>query len=78
MEKTFTQQDLIRFLYKETTISESRDIEQVIEEDWVAREEYEEIKSAAASLPKVEFSPSDRVLSEILRYSRVQLEEMAN
>ena len=69
MKQIFTQNDLIRLVYKETTNVEKAAIEQAISEDWMLKEAYEEIYEAYKGLPKASFSPSTSCLNKILNYS---------
>ena len=69
MKQVFTQNDLIRLVYKETTTVEKAEIEKAISEDWMLKEAYDEIFEAYKSLPKATFSPSNSSISNILMYS---------
>ncbi len=69
MNNTFTSKDLIRFIYKETSAKESIEIAEAIHEDWRLKEEYNLLLEAKKELPKVSFSPSNDVVSSILKHS---------
>lgn len=69
MKQIFTQNDLIRLVYKETTTIEKAAIEKAISEDWMLKEAYDEIFEAYKGLPKATFSPSSNCLNNILMYS---------
>jgi len=69
MELSFTQSDLIRYIYKEVTISEKYAIEKALKTDFNLHEMYTESKAAYDELPRVKFNPSTTSLNEILKYS---------
>ncbi len=69
MEQTFTSDHLIRFLYKETSASESLAIDAAIHEDADLWEEYRALREAYHQLPKVTFRPSKNAIQQILKYS---------
>jgi len=69
MVTNFTKEDLIRYIYKEVTVSEKMQIEQAIKKDFSLYEAYAESKAAYDELPKVKFSPSTASLKTILKYS---------
>ena len=70
MKQTFTSEDLIRFLYKETSASETMAMQQALQEDLLLREEYRELRKGYEQLPKVTFSPAPATLQHILQYSK--------
>ena len=69
MEKNYTQLDLIRFIYKETSATETVEIAAALHEDPLLKEEYEELFGGYIHLPKAKFSPRPSSLQKILRYS---------
>ena len=69
MKQTFTQNDLIRFVYKEVSTVEKLAIEDELAKNWTLNEQYEEILSAYTRLPKALFSPSASCIQNILKYS---------
>lgn len=70
MTKTITLNNLVRFVYRETTAEEASLIEEALRSDWELREIYEQILSAKAELEKAGVSPRQRVVDRILNYSR--------
>ena len=75
MAQSYTQNDLLRFIYKETSIAEYFEIDHALENDHVLRREYEKLKKAYNALPRVQFYPSQKVLNKVLWYSKnVQLQ----
>lgn len=69
MKKNFTQLDLIRFIYKETSATESMAISEAIDNDPLLAEEYETLYGGYQHLPKAKFSPKPMTLQSILRHS---------
>ncbi len=69
MKQVFTQNDLLRFVYKESTTVEKAAIKKALSEDWMLKEAYIEIYEAYKALPKATFSPSTNCLNKILKYS---------
>ena len=69
MKQYFTQLDLIRFIYKETSAAETVAIAEAIDCDALLAEEYEELYEGYRHLPKASFSPKRNTLQSILRHS---------
>lgn len=69
MKQNFTQLDLIRFIYKETSTAETIDIAEAIQRDPLLATEYEELFEGYRHLPKAKFSPRPNTLQSILRHS---------
>ena len=70
MIQTFTQLDLIRFIYNEITTEQHREIELALLCDNDLMEEYKSLKSTADELTKVSYSPSNSTIEAILNYSK--------
>ena len=75
MEQTFTNNDLIRFIYKETSLFETLEIEHALTEDATLLEEYQSLMSGYMELPKATFAPSNQALQNILKYSTTNVVE---
>ena len=69
MEQEFTQNQLIRYIYKETSAVESMVINEAIQEDSGLRNSYNDLHESYKKLPKATFSPSDSTIQNILKYS---------
>ena len=74
MIKTFTQTDLIRYLYQETTEKEKREIDNALICDGELRALYNELCSMKASMDEAHIEPSTSAVLNILSYSRGQME----
>jgi hypothetical protein len=66
----FTPEDLLRFLYKETSPEMSAAIEAALDEDWTLREKLEVLKASASNLDMIVESPRTKVILNILQYAR--------
>ena len=70
MTKTFTQNDLIRYIYHETTEQESIDIEETLLIDNEFFEEYRKLAEVSMELDRVNEKPSEKSIRKILNYSK--------
>ena len=70
MIKTFTQTDLIRYLYRETTEEEKNEIDRALVRDGNLKALYNEVCAALKDLDKATLQPSESTLFNILNYSR--------
>ena len=71
MKQTFTQTDLIRFMYKETSLIETKMIRAALCEDALLRNEYDSLLKGYDTLPKVKFLPPKTAIQNILDYSAI-------
>jgi hypothetical protein len=70
MIQTFTQLDLIRFIYNEVTTEQHREIELTLLCNNELMEEYKVLKSMVNALNEVSYSPSNSTIETILNYSK--------
>ena len=70
MTKTFTRNDLIRYIYQETTEREKQEIEQALLLDNKLFEEYKNLAEVSMELDRVELSPSEKTINKILNFSK--------
>lgn len=70
MIKTFTPNDVIRYVYKETSAEENTLIAYTLLTDTDLRTFYEEILGIKQEISKIMSEPSDKVVGHILTYSR--------
>ena len=68
--KNFTPEDLVLYLYNETTPEKSLEITTAMEKDWTLREKFEVLKASIARLDKLIESPRTEVVLNVLRYAR--------
>ena len=69
MKQTFTNNDLVKFIYKETTVTETLEIENALTEDATLFDNYQTLMSGYMELPKATFAPTKSALQNILNYS---------
>lgn len=69
MQQKFTQNQLVKYLYKETSATERLAIDEALSEDWRLSEAYDELALAKQQLPQVKFSPSNATIQNILSHS---------
>lgn len=66
---SFTTEDLLQFVYNESSIQKTAAIKIAIESDWILREKYEEIIAAKQCLGKAMYSPRKQAIDSILAYA---------
>ncbi|MEM1322576.1 MAG: hypothetical protein AAGG75_20090 [Bacteroidota bacterium] len=69
MKQKFTQNLLVRYLYKETTAAETMMVADALYEDRRLYEQFEDLLESKNQLPEVRFTPSASAIQNILRYS---------
>ncbi len=70
MIKTFTQDDVIRFVYDEMNEEEARELSQALLCDTELETMYNELITMKAHLDAAEQAPSDKVVERIMNYSK--------
>ncbi len=70
MIRTFTQDDVIRYVYHETSETENKEIEKALLCDSELQLAYKEISGIKHRLDEAQKSPSDSVVLNILNYSK--------
>ncbi len=70
MTKTFTQDDVIRYIYNETTAEETEAIAQALITDEMLMDEYKQLSASIDSLNSAMLEPSEKVITNILNYSK--------
>ena len=64
----FTPEDMIQYLYKETSVQKTAAIEAALDTDWSLRESFEQMKAGQRNLEEVKFSPRDEAVTRILQH----------
>lgn len=70
MEQTYTQPNLIQYLYGDCDVFETFEIEHALDEDSILRAEYEGLCKVKAILLDTKMSPSLKVCDKIKFYAR--------
>ena len=71
----FTQEDLLLYLYKESSPELTAAIEIALQEDWTLREKMQVIQSSVDQLDKAIVSPRMEVVIKIINYAREAVAE---
>lgn len=66
----FTPEDLLQYLYKETSNNETAAIEAALQKDWTLREKLAVLKASMHRLDKITTSPRTEVVLNVLHYAR--------
>ncbi len=66
----FTPEDLLLYLYKESSPELTVAIESALKEDWMLREKLAVLQSSAAGLDKVTVAPRAEVILRVMNYAR--------
>ena len=72
----FTPEDLIQYLYNETSPAQTAQIKAALETDWSLREKFEVITSAQSRLEALKMSPSQQTIDNILSYAEKAVAEL--
>ena len=73
----YTPEDLLQYLYKETSTSETSAIEEALKQDWTLREKLEVLKESVRSLDRSLESPRVEVVLNVLNYARQTMGQTA-
>ncbi len=74
---SFTQEDLIQYLYNESSPEKTALIKAALYSDWNLREEYEVISSASKCLEKLTLSPRKIAVDNILKYAEKSISSLS-
>jgi hypothetical protein len=72
----FTPEDLLLYLYNETSPAQTAAIKAALETDWSLREKFEVITSAQSRLESLKMSPSQKSIDNILSYAEKAVAEL--
>jgi hypothetical protein len=73
---SFTQEDLLQYLYRETSPEKTEAITAALETDFSLREKFDVIKSAQQRLEKLTLSPRKTAVDNILSYAEKAVKEI--
>ena len=65
----FTPEDLLLYLYNETSPAQTAAIKAALENDWSLREKMEELTTSQKQLSVIKLSPSRKTVDNILNYA---------
>lgn len=69
MEQDYTLNSLVKYIYHDTTLTQTLEIENALSEDRSLNEEYRKLKLGYLMLPKAQFHPDKNTINTILNYS---------
>ena len=70
----YTPENMIRFLYKETSAEETAAMQLALDTDWTLREKFEVLRRAIEGLNTIHQSPRPSVIQSLLRYAGISKE----
>ena len=73
----FTPEDLLQYLYDETSPAQTAAIKAALENDWSLREKFEVITAAQGKLETLSMSPSQQTIDNILNYAEKAVSELS-
>ena len=73
--ENFTPEDLLLYLYKETSPQQSTAIESALQKDWTLREKLAVLKTSMQRLEKITETPRTEVVLDVLNYARENVTE---
>ncbi len=75
---SFTKEDLLQYLYGETSEDKAIAIKDALGEDWDLQEAYNMLSAAHQQLETIKFSPRKQTIENILKYAEKGLEEVTS
>jgi hypothetical protein len=75
MTLLFTPEELIQYLYKETSPARTAQIEEVLQHDWTLREKLEVLKNTLQMIDRPLESPRTEAVMNVLNYARESVSE---
>ncbi len=66
----FTPEDLLLYLYKESSPKKTAAIEEALQKDWTLREKLTVLKTSMQRLDKITVAPRTEVVLDVLNYAR--------
>ena len=75
MNLLFTPEELIQYLYKETSPARTAQIEEVLQHDWSLREKLEVLKNTMQAIDGPLESPRTEAVMNVLNYARESVSE---
>lgn len=74
---SFTQEDLVQYLYNETSPEKSAALKAALETDWTLREKFDAISAAINGLEKLTLSPRKIAVDNILNYAERSVTQLS-
>lgn len=74
----FTSNDLLQYLYQETSTEKSAAIKEALESDWSLNETYRALVKDIKKLDDVNYSPRSKTIADIMSYAEESMEKVAH
>ncbi|MET0635949.1 MAG: hypothetical protein ABWZ25_07960 [Chitinophagaceae bacterium] len=74
----FTPEELLQYLYAESSPAQAAAIKKALEEDWTLREKIAVLSASMVRLSTIQESPRTEVVLNVLNYARASSEEIVN
>lgn len=75
---SFTQEDLLQYLYREASTTKMMAIKEALAEDWSLREKLNSLAEAREQLEVIKLSPRKQAIDKIMNYAGKKLEELSS
>jgi cell fate (sporulation/competence/biofilm development) regulator YlbF (YheA/YmcA/DUF963 family) len=72
----FTSEDLIQYLYNETSVQKTASIKAALNADWDLQESFEQLVEAQKNLDEIKLSPRDEAVNKILQHTSKKLGQL--
>ena len=72
----FTPEDLLLYIFKETSDEQKMAIENALKQDWTLREKLAVLKTSLERLDGIKKSPRTRIVLNVLNYARKKASEV--
>jgi hypothetical protein len=66
----FAPEDLLLYLYKETSLQQAAEIEEALSDDWALREKFAVLKASMQRMDKLVVAPRTEVVLNVLKKAR--------
>ena len=74
---SFTPEDIVQYVYNETSQEKSAMLKAALETDWILREKFEAISTAINGLERITLSPRKIAVDNILNYAEKMIKELS-
>jgi hypothetical protein len=75
---SITQEELLQYMYGESSIEKTVAIKAALQTDWNLREQYELLVAAQQNLEKITLAPRKKAIDFILNYANKQVKEFTD
>lgn len=70
-------EDIVQFMYKDTSVEKSIAISTALQSDWSLREKFKVLNESRELLPKVRKSPRPQTIDAIMAYAEARANKLA-